>query len=236
MAEQESQSKEIQFINPVHFSWKLDRDVHIWKFPVKSTGFTMLTGSEIETGSRFRFEADRNRFAVGRQALRLLLSNYLSVRPLDIIISEKPGQKPVISSPSSGIHFNISHSGDWVLIAMANDELGIDIEKIDPDFNHDDLIQEHFSESEQVFISRAADPVSAFYFLWTRKEALTKAWGTGLQENMKMVSALNDFSFLDRTKKIWKLESFHVSTEYPAALACFNQTESIHYFDGGGLF
>jgi 4'-phosphopantetheinyl transferase len=235
MAEQESQSKEIQFIDPVQFSWKLDRDVHIWKFPVMSTGFTMLTGSEIETGSRFRFVADRNRFAVGRQALRLLLSKYLSVKPLDIIISEKPGQKPVISSPSTGTHFNISHSGEWVLIAIANDELGIDIEKIDPGFNMDELLQEHFSEPERSFISTAENPVAAFYFLWTRKEALIKACGTGLLENMKMVSALNDCSFLGRTKKIWKLESFHVSAEYPAALARFNQTESIHYFDGSGL-
>jgi 4'-phosphopantetheinyl transferase len=234
MAEQESRSKGIQFMNPVHFSWKPDRDVHVWKFPAISTGLSLLTVSEREFANRFRFEGDRNRFAVGRQALRFLLSKYLSVNPLDIGIISEVGQKPFISIPSTNIYFNISHSGDWVLIAIAKEELGIDIEKVDPDFNFNDLLLEHFSEAEQSFISSEEDSIAAFYFLWTRKEALTKAWGTGLQGNLKMVPALDEFSFFDRHKKIWNLESFRISAEYSGALAYSSQLESIIYYDGSG--
>jgi 4'-phosphopantetheinyl transferase len=233
--EQEYRVKEIQFSHPSHSAWKLNNNVHIWKFPVLNAELSLLSASEKEIAGRFRFDADRNRNVVGRQALRFLLSKYLSVLPSEISIIAVNGQKPYISAPSSHIHFNISHSGDWVLVAMANDELGIDIEKIDTDFNHDDLIREHFSESEEVFISRAADPVSAFYFLWTRKEALTKAWGTGLQENLKMVSALDEYFFSDMHKKTWRLHSFKVSAFYPAAIAYSGASEELIYFDGSGI-
>jgi 4'-phosphopantetheinyl transferase len=230
--EQESQVKVIEFIRPGPSAWKLDNHVHVWKFPVRDNGFSLLTDPEKEFASRYRFEGDRNRFIIGRQSLRLLLSKYLSVGPMDISIKSENGQKPFVSDPSCKIHFNISHSGDWVLIAVATEELGIDVEKINPSFDFKDLLQEHFNEPEQLFISKAADPVSAFYYLWTRKEALTKARGTGLQENLKMVSALDEYSSSDLNKKILKLESFHVSNFYPAAIAYSGRLENIIFFDG----
>jgi 4'-phosphopantetheinyl transferase len=230
--EQESQVKVIEFIHPGPNAWKLDNHVHVWKFPVRDDGFSLLTDPEKEFAGRFRFEGDRNRFIVGRQSLRLLLSKYLSVRPMDISIRSENGHKPFVSNPSCKIHFNISHSGDWVLIAVAIEELGIDVEKINPGFDFKELLQEHFNEPEQLYISKAADPVSAFYYLWTRKEALAKAWGTGLQENLIMANALDEYSTSDSNKKLWNLKSFHVSNFYPAAIAYSVRSENIIFFDG----
>jgi 4'-phosphopantetheinyl transferase len=235
MTEPENRSSENLFINPGNYSWELGSSVHVWKFPLIKSAFSLLTESEKELAKRFRFEGDRNRFAVGRQALRFLLSKYLDLKPEEISISAEKGQKPFISSPSSNIHFNITHSGEWVLIAIAKDELGIDIEKIDPEFEFGDLLREHFSEAEQSFISQAGDPVAAFYFLWTRKEALTKAWGTGLQENLKLVSVLDLHALIEIRNKFWKLETFNVSSDYLTALAFSSTSENIIYFDGTGI-
>ncbi len=235
MAEQENGSKEVLFINPGQFSWQLDKGVHVWKFPAIPAGIKLLTVSERAFANRFRFEGDKSRFAVGRQALRMLLSKYLSVPPMEVRISAEKREKPFISMPSSQIHFNISHSGDWVLVALAVDELGIDIEKMIPDFKYDELLHEHFSETERDFIFEAVDPVHAFYYLWTRKEALTKAWGTGLQENLKMVSVLGEYSFSDLQKKTWRLDSFKISAEYPAGLAYSGELKNIIYLDGKDL-
>jgi 4'-phosphopantetheinyl transferase len=232
MHEQEKQLKEIRFIQPDQNSWNLEKDVHVWRFPVITTDFSLLTDTEKAFANKFRFEMDKCRFAVGRQALRYLLSKYLNAKPLDIGIDERDQKKPVISYPVMDIHFNISHSGEWVLIGMSRKELGIDIEKINPAFQYNDLLQEHFSEAEKIFISRATNPHQAFFYLWTRKEALTKAWGTGLQENLKSVSILNDYSSVDIQHKSWKLESFHFSDFYQSALAHPRDRENIFYFDG----
>jgi 4'-phosphopantetheinyl transferase len=228
--EREIKSTEIQFTNHDQNSWELGNSVHVWKFPVIKTGFSLLTEPEKEFAGRFRFEADRDRYAVGRQALRFLLSKYLSVSPMKIIISAEKGQKPFISKPSSNIQFNVSHSGDWVLIAFANTPVGIDIEKINPEFSYKELLQDHFSEAEQTFISEAADPVSAFYYLWTCKEALTKCWGTGLQENLKPVNVLDLHSIIEMNNKSWQLKSFNISADYPAAIAYPFESENIIFF------
>jgi 4'-phosphopantetheinyl transferase len=236
MQEQEKQPKEIRFIQPEQNSWNLEKDIHVWRFPVIPTDFSLLTDPEKTLANQFRFESDKFRFAVGRQALRHLLSKYLNSNPLDIVIDHRNRKKPVINYPVTDVQFNISHSGEWVLIAISRKELGIDIEKIDPKFQYGDLLQEHFSEEDKFFINKAADPLLAFLYLWTRKEALTKAWGTGLQENLKTVSVLSDYTSLDHQKKSWKLESFNFSDSYQSALAHLSDADNIIYFDGTVLF
>jgi 4'-phosphopantetheinyl transferase len=224
------------FQKPDHISWDTGNDIHVWKFPVIPTNFYFLNDEEKIIAQRFRFDEDRVRFSVGRQSLRLLLSRYLSVQPLDIVLSAEKNQKPFLISHSSPIHFNISHSGGWVLIALATEELGIDIEMVDEDFSYGEILSEHFNPEEGDFITKSTDPVRAFYYLWTRKEALTKAWGTGLQENLKAVNALHSGLLTDTHKKTWEIESFSISSNYPAALAYSTKLAHIFYFEGNTLF
>jgi 4'-phosphopantetheinyl transferase len=232
---QQENLTEPSFINRDQFPLELESSVHVWKFPVTETEFTLLTPAEKELAARFRFDGDRNRFSVGRQALRLLLSRYLCLPPTEIVIAGEKNQKPFIDHPSSDIHFNISHSGNWVLIAFAKDELGIDIEKMNTRFSYDGLLEDHFSAAEKTYISRSADPVAAFYFLWTRKEALTKARGTGLQENLKEIVVLDLNGLFEIGNQSWKLKSFNISLEYPAAIAFSGSVDNIVYFDGNRI-
>ena len=227
--------KEIQFMSPVHFYRVAVNDIHVWKFPVANADVSYLSESEKELARRFYFESDRNRFVVGRQAIRFLLSKYLSVNPAEIVITGEKGQKPVISSPALPIHFNISHSRDLVLIAIGGKQLGVDLEKIDPAFDYTALLEEHFSEAEREFIAVAQDPLKTFYFLWTRKEALTKAWGTGLLENLKEVSALETNTRTDNEKKSWNVKSFYADQEYPAAISYSSDSVNFIFLDGNSL-
>lgn len=229
------QDKEIQFMSPVHFYRLDENDIHVWKFPVVDTDVSYLSESEKALAIRFHFESDRNRFVVGRQAIRFLLSKYLSVNPAEIVITGEKGQKPVISSPAFPIHFNISHSRDLVLIAIGGKQLGVDLEKIDPTFDYTALLEEHFSEAERKFIAVAQDPLKTFYFIWTRKEALTKAWGTGLLENLKEVSALETNTRTDNEKKSWNVKSFYADQEYPAAIAYSGDSVNFVFLDGNSM-
>ena len=223
----------VTFNQPDSSAWTLDNDVHIWKIPAVDKGFSLLTSSEREIAGRFRFDGDRNRFAAGRHALRLLISKYLSVNPEQISIIAQKGQKPFIDFPSCDIHFNISHSGDLILIAFSKRELGIDIEQRNPDFDFYDMLGEHFNTAEKLFISGRGDQVKSFYHLWTRKEALAKALGRGLRENLIVFNTLEDLLELDN--KAWKLESFEIPESYHAAIAYSSELEGPVYFDGGSL-
>lgn len=73
--------------------------------------------------------------------------------------------------------FNISHSGDWVLIAYSKFPVGIDIEQ-NSGYKND--IIEYFHPDEKTYIYDALDKGRAFFEVWTRKEAFLKATGTGI--------------------------------------------------------
>lgn len=223
-----------RFLPPDLWSMGINSDIHIWRFPVAPGNFYFLSEEEKAFALRFRFEEDRIRFSVGRQSLRLLIAKYLCVQPETIVLSGDKNQKPAIVQPYSDLHFNVSHSGGWVLIALAQKEVGIDIELVEEDFLFQDILGEHFSAPERSFIADSADPAHAFYYLWTRKEALTKAWGTGLQENLQTINGLNTENFIDPGKKSWQLKSFYLSPVYPAAVACSPGIGNILYFQGDG--
>jgi 4'-phosphopantetheinyl transferase len=232
---QDKNSKDSRFAKPDLDTWKLANDIHIWRFPLAKISSPLLSEDEYAPAGRFFFEADRNRFISGRHFLRLALSKYLFANPLDISISLGASKKPFILHPSTDIHFNISHSGEWILMAIAKDELGVDVERLNEDFSFSDLLDQHFSEAEQKYIQSLPDAPAAFFYLWTRKEALTKAWGTGLQENLKHVSVLPEDILYAKNELFWKLRSFSVSDGYPAAIAYSGKPENLFFFNGSGL-
>jgi 4'-phosphopantetheinyl transferase len=156
------------------------------------------------------------------------------LNPLDIEIVAEKGKKPFIRYPGTQLQFNISHSGQWVVVALAYEELGIDIEQINSSFDYSMLLEDHFTVAEQRFVIDAEIPATAFYFLWTRKEALVKAAGGGLQEKLKAVSVLDGQDFAEVNKKKWKISSFTLSADYPVSLAYCGSLKNC-YFDGSLL-
>lgn len=84
-------------------------------------------------------------------------------------------QKPHIPTWKN---FNISHSGNWVILLCSNNKIGVDVEAVDLRPHHDIVTLLHTNERE--YVNNAKDKTAAFYTIWTRKEALLKATGTGL--------------------------------------------------------
>ena len=85
--------------------------------------------------------------------------------------------KPYISNG----YFNISHSDDYVVLAEAEAEVGVDIEKIGTSV--EDWMKLALSPGEYGWLmDRASGEESMgyrFYLLWTRKESLVKCEGHG---------------------------------------------------------
>ena len=76
--------------------------------------------------------------------------------------------------------FSISHSGDWLWLALGEPSLGLDVEQHRPRRNLDKLMAHVLSPLELAWVSSQDDELGAFYRLWTLREAVLKASGRGL--------------------------------------------------------
>lgn len=106
-------------------------------------------------------------------------------------ILRTPKGKPFLRGQDS-FHFNISHSGRWVVIAWGDRPVGIDVEMMDFDAGKEQLACRFFHTDEQsyVFAAQAQEQSKRFYEIWTKKESYLKYLGTGID------CALNSFSVL----------------------------------------
>ena len=120
---------------------------------------------------KFKFEADQIR--------SLLSSNLMNALSNEPILYKENG-KPYFAN---GPYFNISHSGDYVVMAIADKEVGIDIEENRP--KDMTMLLKIFNEAESKMIKEHAD----FYYLWCAKESLIKCIG-GTVSHIKEVPSL----------------------------------------------
>ena len=102
--------------------------------------------------------------------------------------------KPFIATPkamSRELTFNIAHSQKYVVMAVYNGDdyqIGVDIEQIDYNLETAEMSPIVFSPIEQQLIGKSKDN---FFKLWTKKEALIKALGTGFATDFYQDTNLN---------------------------------------------
>lgn len=140
----------------------------------------VLSPTETARAARWRQPADARRYVVTRGALRVLVAERVNAAPQSLAFSTGARGKPALDRADiADVHFNVSHAGDWAVIALAESPIGIDIEYCRP-LDYRAVGAQVFSIEEQARVDRATDPSRAFFDLWTAKEALLKAWGLGL--------------------------------------------------------
>jgi 4'-phosphopantetheinyl transferase len=167
--------------------------VHVWSWDFKfSEGelhhyMDLLSPEEQCRLQRFRFERDRIRYAISHAILRILLGRYLGLQPTSIGFTRnrygKPDFTPVFSN--SKLRFNLSHTNSMALLAIASDlDVGVDVEEIRP--IDAEIADRYFSEREKAELRKltGTEWLEGFYNCWTRKEAILKAEGIGL--NVKL--------------------------------------------------
>jgi 4'-phosphopantetheinyl transferase len=143
----------------------------------------ILSHDELDRALRFRFDRDRRRFTVARGALRMILGGYLNTDPKLIVFDYGAKGKPSLLSWSSEIRFNVAHSEELALIAVARErDLGVDVEYVRPLASAEQIPERFFSPREATVFRSLPDDLSeaAFFACWTRKEAYVKARGGGL--------------------------------------------------------
>ena len=94
--------------------------------------------------------------------------------------------KPFLDS--NKYYFNISHSGEYVIFAVSDDEIGIDIQKMD-EINLG-ISERFFSPYEDKFIKKC-NSFKRFYIIWTIKEAYIKYSGQVLNKTLNSFIVLH---------------------------------------------
>ncbi len=145
----------------------------------------LLDREEQERAARFRFEVDRERYIIGHGMLRMLLSRYTGIAPKEITTVRGKYGKPYL--PDGSIHFNLSDTKDAVLIAFALEEIGVDLETMTRTVDHDAVAEHYFTRREVEWINTSPDRKRRFLELWTRKEAVLKASGVGIMDDLRVL-------------------------------------------------
>ncbi len=151
----------------------------------------MLVPTEVTQAERFLVPEARRRFILCRTALRRLLGALLGVQPRDVPIGYGKWGKPhLISKQTPAFHFNVSHSYDWGLVALARKPLGVDLEIFDARTKPRLLVDQLFNERERQAWEALPvdDQVEAILDAWVSKEALLKALGIGISEGLAAVT------------------------------------------------
>ena len=223
---------------------KIGDEIHVWhaaldrdeKFLAQLE--TTLSLEEKARADRFHFVNDRNRFIVARGLLRELLGGYLHQDPASLEFSYGEHGKPFLAggNASSGFCFNLSHSSEMAVYAIAKDRnLGIDVEHVRTDSAGEDIARRYFSAREVTDLV-ALPPegkVVGFFHCWTRKEAYLKATGMGLQIPLDSFSVSllpgKPAEFLGGVDPRWHMAAYHPADTYVAALVYDGAPSSIRY-------
>lgn len=129
-----------------------------------------------------RFVNDKDKYSglISEILIRNIIYDELNMNNNDIFFEKNEFGKPFLKGYDN-FHFNISHSGEWIVCVVDEKNIGIDIEKIQH-INYRELAQRFFTEKEYKFIleARLNDQLKNFYRIWTLKESYIKADGRGL--------------------------------------------------------
>jgi len=180
---------------PQDFLYKLvPGNVHVWRAPLNdsperaSRYRSYLSADELTRADRCRTPHPQYQFVVTRGILRMLLSQYMEIRPAQLQFETQPRGKPVLRTASSfPIQFNVSHTRGMALIALTTQHaVGIDVEWIDRKVQDRDIAERYFSARESEYLASLPPPerTRQFFSYWTCKEAYLKMQGRGIAKGL----------------------------------------------------
>lgn len=186
---------------------------------------TMVSAERKARAERFLRSEDSCRSVIAEVLLAYSLRQVSGIELSKITLIENQWKKPIIQGHD--VHFNLTHSGKWVMCIIDTFEAGIDVEKVKRvDFG---IVPRFFSIREQEFFNRCAtdeDRLNCFSTLWVLKESYIKAIGRGLHcplDSFSVIPDIHNNVTLERNdsalpEKFLKLYS--IGENYKCAACC----------------
>jgi 4'-phosphopantetheinyl transferase len=144
--------------------------------------FATMDGDEQARCRRFVQERDQRSFAAAHGGLRLLLGAMLGAPPGALRFAVGEFGKPRLDG-NWGIEFNMSHGDGIVLIALSRgQQIGVDVEGMRPVSERAEIVRRYLHPGEAADLVRLGgrEAEAAFFRCWSRKEAVVKALGRGM--------------------------------------------------------
>jgi 4'-phosphopantetheinyl transferase len=189
---------------------------HVWRFSLAVSAerqralAATLSPDERARVAALRVALARDRLGASRGLLRETLARYTGAPPEALRFCVGPHGKPALAGESSGgLRFNLSHSDDLLLIAVARGhEVGVDVERVRPILGLRQIAPALFTAAERDALERAAPERrdALFAQIWTRHEAIVKGEGRGLAHGAPEARA-------------WSVFELQPEAGYQAALA-----------------
>ena len=188
-----------------------------------------LSPLEVKRAKQYKYKKDHDTYLLARCALRQITAQHLHINPQDLSLHFGEYGKPY-SPDYPKYHFNLSHSGDMILIGIASSPLGVDVEYCNDTIDYLSIANSVFSKEEISSLTslNSKHRGQAFYNIWTKKEAYIKAIGKGLQAPLVDFSLRafdNGYSNLTSVKwdhqecHNWQVFNVEMEGPYQAALS-----------------
>jgi 4'-phosphopantetheinyl transferase len=222
--------------------------VHVWTVALDADPggvpalLKVLSGEERVRAARLRTTELRLRFIAAHGALRRILTRYLGTEADAIRFEQTAFGKPFVAG--TPVSFNLSHSEGLALCAITVDgQIGVDVERIRPVTDADDLVKRYFAPLEASEYARQppSERTATFFSTWTRKEAFLKATGLGLQRPLDsfevevapgaMRPTLTILGASSSAEQTFCLRSFTPRSGYAAAIALDREIDAVEFFD-----
>ena len=189
----------------------------------------MLSSPERERADRFGHPALRDRYVLGRGALRTILGELLGVPPAEVPIVRGAHGRPQLSD--GGLDFNVSHTGTTAIVAVLRGRrVGVDLEARARTINAPGIARKFLSAGERSRLPKD-DPEAVrrhVLKLWTCKEAMSKATGDALSAPFAAI----DVDLSDPLRVVagpgayaprgWSLHSANAGPEHLATVALWD--------------
>ncbi|MCB2298660.1 4'-phosphopantetheinyl transferase family protein [Clostridium tagluense] len=177
---------------------------------------------------KFINKKDKVRTLIGEILIRTIICEELSVRNKHITFEKNEYGKPYMKEHPE-FNFNTSHSGDFVVCAIDDKPIGIDIEKV-KHIEYKDIAKSFFSVSEFDYIIKEDlnSQLNKFYEIWTLKESYIKYCGQGLSIPLKSFSIdIDQYEnikvIIDKEHKEPVFKRFDIGSEYKMAVCSVNK-------------
>lgn len=159
-----------------------------------------------------------------RSALREVLAERVDA-PWETLVFQRTAQgKPFLLS-HPGWEFSLSHSGDWLAIAIGKAPLGIDLETRIPSVDVTKLAARFFSPADASLLDAQSPELRSAHFLkqWVAKEAALKAEGTGIAHHLHKAECTVEHGAIRAVRwedAHYEIREFVLCDGTPGAVAC----------------
>ena len=167
---------------------------------------------------------DKIRTLFGEILIRSIAKEKLNIKNKDIIFNKNEYGKPFLKGYPK-FNFNISHSGDFVVCAVDNESIGIDVEEVKA-MEYKEIAKRFFNKEEVNYILKEEleQQLDKFYEIWTLKESYIKCRGKGLSIPLESftIEMSNNTRSISINDKCYKLKNFDVEAGYKIAVCSLN--------------